>query len=574
PVPADLFQLSAAEFGSAAENIVLERRYPELGPREQTVERSHADMTAGARIEPNDRLTAEFSYRFGRTGVRNTQFNRLDRSNFDVALDTSLCAATPGCVPINPFLIGGITEGAGDFLRAPPLHRRIFLEEHELSARVSVDVDGPFPETAYATGGLDLRRTRFGDGSVNPNFGDVGGAFLSNDLKGALSVIEGFAALNAPLLRSSVVGDLDLSIAGRVTGSSQYGPAHNIEAAADWSPTEGLRFFGKAHAGRRPPNIIEMFNVDEAVHATFFDPCGESLTSMSETVAENCFGDGALSVSDGFKQTAPLAKVSFVGNPDLEPERIWSGAYGVAIAPTSMFRGIDGDMRISATWLSHKIENIVGAIEAPLAACYSSPGFSSPACGVNPHTGLPLINRDPTSEQIVAIEWLMMNGAAYKWKGLDFQFDYVIEPAGFGPIDRLWVSGLHTLALRVESTVLGNLTAQRLDGQAADPRNRSRASIGGEAGPIALNLYFQRRGRVATLPGAPFPETKIPAVSTIDLTTRLKIGDKAVATFAVENLTDRDAPLAAFAGGAGGNTFPEHYDLIGRRFSIGLKVAM
>ncbi|MEX0644533.1 MAG: hypothetical protein WD076_04440, partial [Parvularculaceae bacterium] len=63
----------------------------------------------------------EVSYRFARTGVHNVEFNRLDRSKFDIALDMSLCEATPGCITINPFLIGGISDSAGAFLRASPL---------------------------------------------------------------------------------------------------------------------------------------------------------------------------------------------------------------------------------------------------------------------------------------------------------------------------------------------------------------------------------------------------------------------------------------------------------------------
>jgi outer membrane receptor protein involved in Fe transport len=230
-------------------------------------------------------------------------------------------------------------------------------------------------------------------------------------------------------------------------------------------------------------------------------------------------------------------------------------------------------MRLSATWLSYSIDNLVSAAANPLDACYSSIAFSSASCGVNPHTGLPLIRRDPATEQVVAIESLLMNGGEYRWKGLDFEFDYVVEPAR-GPIDRVWISGLHTLALKAESRQIDQTAAMRLDGLAANPRNRSRVSIGAETGPLALNLFVQRRGRVSTIANFDIPETRIPAVTTVDLTARFEIRDKAVVTFGVENLTDRDAPLAAFAGPTGGNTYPEYYDLVGRRFSIGVRVAM
>lgn len=565
-VPISVATYYATAFGGDAQSIIVERRFTELGPREQTNTRTYVDLAAGARLDRSP-LSAELTYRYGRSGVINEQRNLLDRRKVDIALDSAACASTSGCEAIDLFRLGGISQQAADFLRAAPLRRRISLEEHEVRAVAELGIDGVFEDRLELTAGLDFRRERLKDQGHNPQEGSVIGAFLDDNPSGAVSTFEAFSTVTAPLLRSAV-GDLDLSLAGRVSASSETSPAFNLEISPIYAPARGIEFFAQIHVGRRPPNIIELLSRGPALYLTFDDPCDPDYFAKTATVIENCsVGPGA--VDPGFEQTVHLARTTNVGNPGLRPETIETQAYGVSIRPTDLSDAIPGHMKLSATWLSYRVENMVGEASFPVEECYASPGFSDEACGVNPFSGLPLIQRDPVTQQITVIGSLLKNRGQRIWRGIDLAFDYVAEPH-LGPLDRVWVNALHTVALRSEQLGIGEKIPANFLGTVTDPKHVSRISIGGEVGPLAINAFLQRRSavEVASVSGV---DQRIPATVLADLTGRITIREGVVATFAVENLTDRIAPVVAF--GSVGNTFPEYYDLIGRRFSIGIKAA-
>jgi outer membrane receptor protein involved in Fe transport len=382
-----------------------------------------------------------------------------------------------------------------------------------------------------------------------------------------LNVAELAAFVEAPVLRSAA-GDVDISLAGRTTFSSEYGVAPNFEALVRYSPTEAIELFGQVHVGRRPPNIVEMFSAGPSAYESFVDPCAH-FASVS-VVAENCFGGGPLGVAPGFTQTAPLARAGMVGNPGLDPERVFSQGYGVSVTPAEMMR-LPGRLKLTAAWFSYELRDLIRQPSDPLFDCYLSNNLSAPDCGANPFTGLPLIRRDPASGQIVEIGAILRNHGAYEWQGVDLGFDYVVEPTGLGPIDRLWLNGLHTIALKVETQEPGDAEPKNLLGLVRNPKHRSLVSMGGQAGPVTVNVFLQRRGTTDTVRHSGVEAATIPPITLVDLTVRYQVREDIFVTFGAENLADRVAPIVAFPEFT--NTFPEHFDLVGRRFSMGIQGA-
>lgn len=565
-VPDSVRDFAFDVFGSDIRGLVVERRYTELGPRLSAVKRRYTDIVFGYETAVGAEGTLRFFYRYGRTSGRISDRNRIDRNRLLVALDPSACANAPGCAPVDLFRLGGLSDEAADFIRAPALQRRLFLQEQEIVVQHDGSAIDMFGIPVEIAGGLGWRRTKLGERDLTPHGVTAMAAFINNDYEGATNVGEAYATASAPLARdAALIGSADLNLAWRVTASSRFGAAQNFESALDWRPAPGLALFAEHHIGQRPPNAIEQFLDGQRTHGFFLDPCASA--EASPTTAENCASGAPLSAPTDFRQTAFLAQSAVIGNPDLDPEKTRTLSTGIDYHGADI-PGLPGQISLRALWRSHNIENLISYPEFPLEECFNSPGFSAPSCGTSALTGEPLIRRDPATGQVSFIAAEPRNEGGFSWRGFDFEARYAYEPRRLATIDRLWLSGLHTYADKV--------VAQRSDGPVRNltgslryPRNRSLVAAGATVGRFNLMLLANRRGRVRTLE-ADHPAAYVPAITTFDMSAEAAFG-AAVLGLSVHNLADRSPPVAAFE--EGGGAIGEHYDLIGRRFALRIRAS-
>ena len=395
------------------------------------------------------------------------------------------------------------------------------------------------------------------------------GYFRGENLDARLQTIDAYAQFEANLVKSSgFPGELDGSMALRITESPQHESVFNFEAGVEWRPTPGVALFSRRHFGERAPDIIERFSLGPNFELTFVDPCGLNPAAQSEAVKANCASSGPLGAGPDFMQTQTLATASIFGNPALRAERARSAVYGVTFSPEDWIGSLPGKLELTAAWYDFKISNAVSAEESPIAACYASPGFSSPACGVNPRTGLPSIIRDPVTRQIEAFDFVLRNEAAFEWRGLDLELRYAGEPAFLPFTDLVWFSALHTYTNRVVSDS-GTGSFQRLEGLIDYPRHRTLATLGVEAGDLTIVAYANRRSRALTI-RSDAPEARVPSAFYLDLTARLDLSDQTYVQAGVQNLTDLEPAITAFNGA--GNFAAEFYDPIGRRYFVSFRV--
>ena len=565
-VPDDLRVAVSDQLGVTEGSVIISRRFEEVGLRERQNNRRFNEMIVGADIRLNSSVNLQTFYRFGHNTTRTTQLNRIDRDRLLLAADTVRCSNTPGCSPINLFQAGGVSREAADFIRAPGVSRKITIEEHEIAGLLNATVNPPLLNDADLSFGVSLRRTSLTDDNLAPDNIVVLGSFIESDFQGSTDLADISAAISAPLLdEASPVGSLEGSLSYRLTTSSRFGTAHNFESNLTWRPIESVTLFGGYNQGERHPNIIEQFSVGLGAERGFTDPCATG----DEAFAANCNSDHPLGVSEGFFQSKALATVTTFGNPDLEPEKVTHSVIGFSIQPSEWTSSFPGQFELSASWLNYRVDNLIGSYFGSVQDCFSSPQFSSPACGINPLNGDPLIRRDPVTEQIVYINTVAQNDGTFRWRGLDLEARYAVDPSDLGPIDQIWLSGLHTYTQKAEQmSDAGDVTDLR--GLANNPRHKTLLAVGVNAGPVGLSALAHRRGRAESV-RSDIPETKIPAVTTFDLSAKIDISDRTVATLAIENITDREPPLVAFSRQM--NTFPQHYDIIGRRFSVGVKAS-
>jgi len=565
-LPDDLRVTINDQLGISEGSVIVSRRFAEVGVRERQNNRRFNEMTVGADIRLSPTVNLQTYYRYGHNATRTTQQNRIDRDRLLLAADTVRCSNTPSCVPINLFQAGGVSQAAADFIRAPGVSRKITVEEHEIASQLNASVDPPLLSDANLSLGISLRRTKISDDNLAPDDIVVLGAFIERDFNGRTDLVDTHASIDVPLLeQTSAMGSLEGSLSYRLTASSSFGAAQNFESALTWRPIESVSVFGGHTIGERHPNIIEQFSVGSSISRRFFDPCATS----DDRHSVNCNSDHPLGVSATFAQTQTLAVFTNFGNPDLDPEDISHSVVGLSIQPSEWTNVFPGRLEFSASWLNYRINNAIDISSSSLTDCFASLNFTNPTCGTNPLTGEAFIIRDPVTEQITSIDTITQNNGSLRWRGLDLETRYAIDVQGLGPIDQIWVSGLHTFTQKVEQTS-GEGDVIDLLGLVDYPRHKTLLSAGMNVGSVGFSALAHRRGR-AESSRIDIPEAKIPVVTTFDISSKINISKRATATVAVENITNREAPLVAFSRGK--NTFPQHYDIIGRRFSAGVKVS-
>ena len=553
-------------FGDDAETIAISRRLVEFGPRLNENERRYADATIGFEWGDIDDSGPSLSahYRYGRNSLLSRTGIRLNRTALQDALDTTTCAQTEGCAPINLFEADGISRAAVENIRAPGPERIFRVQEHEIATRFQANLPRLLEGSRLSAGAL-FRRTRF-EGRTTDRDANLFGSFSDTDFDDTQDVGEFDIGIDTPLNpKDFFAGDFSLSTHYRAIVSSRFDTAHNVEADLRWSPFDGMRLSIGAGIGERPPNITETVGISRTRNSFFIDPCafGDPAT------VEGCSSAGPLGVPDGFTQTLLLTSGTAFGNPDLDLERTHSWRAGLSLEPTKLWHALPGDMRLAAVWSDYSIKDVISAQDAnqTLVDCFASAALSAEDCGINPLTGAPLIERDPVTRQLIRNDVTLTNGGALEWRGVDLEAQYRIETSALAFADYIWMSGLHTY-LDGYSNTLGDGTIIEEVGSAGFPRHRSLMSFGVNSGALELSTLITRRGS-AQSSSLDIPEAQIPAVTTFDVAARFRIDNVGVATVRIENATDKAAPLIAFAGGF--NTFPEFYDIVGRRFSVGFE---
>ena len=246
------------------------------------------------------------------------------------------------------------------------------------------------------------------------------GTFGSMDTRAALRSGDILAGADFQALRFRPdSGGLRLSLAGRLSASKTFGLAPGVDGAVAIEPAAGVALYTRQSLGNRTPNVVELFTRGDQVSTSFIDPC--AAPSAGSTIAANCASAGPLGAPPGFVQTALVVSRAFYGNPELEPERVQSQTYGLDLTPTDWFSVIPGRMKLSAAWTNLRIRDRINFEGDILFACYSSPGLSHPACGLNPATGRPVILRDAATGQIAftapQAEWPMtISRGVCRWR--------------------------------------------------------------------------------------------------------------------------------------------------------------
>lgn len=605
------------------------RRNVEGGGRDDDLEHISYRIVAGMRGDLLRGLSYDAYYQFGTTRLSETYLNdfsvrRLNQA-IDVVTDPStglpVCRGTlngtadAGCVPYNPFSTdpNAIGPDVLNFLQTPGFERGNI---NETVADANMTFEGgeyglqtPWSDRGIgANVGAEYRKESLAF-STDTEFstGDLAGqGGPSIGVTGSFDVRELFTEVQVPIVSHSFIEDLTLTGGYRF---SDYKIANNhfstdtYKISLEFAPIRDIRFRASYNRAVRAPNIIELFSAQSVGLAGTTDPCAGATPSAS---AAACALTGVTAAQYGHIAANPAGQYnSFLGgNPNLSPEKADTYTAGVVIQP----RWIPG-LALTADYFNIKVKNTIGVIgyNTIITQCINTgdPFFCSRIHRANGTGSLFLPVTDITNGGYITDT--NANIGQLGTKGVDLQGSYARRIGGMG-----------TLNISFVGTYLQDLTVSPLAGISfncaglyglqcgtPNPKWRHKLRVGFTL-PDGLGISGQWRyfssvkddtlsndtdlcpttagvcDRTLGTNARPLDQ-RLGARSYFDLTLTARLADRYNFRLGVQNLLDKDPPLAGTnASGAygaraappfgNGNTFPQVYDSLGRYLFAGFTV--
>lgn len=414
--------------------------------------------------------------------------------------------------------------------------------------------------------------------------------------KTAISVKEFAGQIDIPLLADRpFFKELAIGAAGRVSDYSVSGSVTSYEFDARWRPIDALLIRGSYQRAVRAPNIGELYSPSQGQQlvigtppSSIGDPCDVRSTARSGAnaaqVAALCVAQGVPSAAIGSYQFSTTATGQVVsGNTGLTPERANTFNVGMVFnAPANS--GIFGDFSLSADYYNIKINNVISAVPGltVLSKCYNLDGSNPTYSPTNEYCQL--ISRDPQGQLLqVATPYLNLGGL--KTDGIEVQVHWGVPAPFIGKSGKLYV----------DSAIgwLNNYKVQLLPGAAfvdytavsnggagpssvpprATPKWKALTTFGYRSDMLGLGLRWRYQGALHDVSYVLTPnnvQVGVPAYNLWDLFGTVKVNSKIEFRAGVTNLFNKGIP---FVASSQNSADPALYDIVGRSFYVGAKLA-
>jgi iron complex outermembrane recepter protein len=276
--------------------------------------------------------------------------------------------APANCVPYNPWVPGGVTAAALNYLQTPALQQGS-AREYVVHADVTGDLGKYNVQAPWAKSGLQVNvgaEYRSESAVLQPDeenlLGDIaGGAGALLPLAGNFHVAEVFTEFNAPIM-----DEMPFAEQLTVNGGYRYSKytlgfsTNTYKIGVEWAPIRDVRFRASYNQAVRAPNIAELFTTASIGPGGSIDPCwgGPGLGALPSLTQAQCARTGVTAGQYGSLGVNPASQFNIQtgGNANLHAETAHTWSYGVVFQPTFL-------PNFSATIDYYDIR-ITGAIEA------------------------------------------------------------------------------------------------------------------------------------------------------------------------------------------------------------------
>ena len=454
-------------FGDQApDGALVSRDNFDLGVRGETTSRETLRGVIGADGRITDNATYELSYTYGQTksrffnsnyrigdryfaaldavdegqfltGVANGNIvcrsdlapaGNIDPDNFDQPATTFTPGRNSGCSPLNVLGENVRTQASLDFINANLLNT-YKVTQNVVSGSVSGDFGQffslPGGPIEFAFGGEYRKETSDFVSDPLEQQGALADLAQITPESGSFNVKEGFAELNAPLLKNTRFAELlSFGAAIRLSDYSTVGGTTTWAVNGIYAPIRDIRFRATYSEAVRAPNITELFAPTNGAFSFYDDSCDPiNIPEGTEFRQANC---NAILTGLGIDPATfaptddPAASASLPGrsggnrNLNEETARTWTA--GVVVRP-SFIRGLN----ISADWFDIRLRNAVStaSLQDLGDLCVDQPTIDNQFCAN--------ITRDPDTGFVTDYFLQPQNVAAFETAGLDVQLDYLYQ---------------------------------------------------------------------------------------------------------------------------------------------------
>jgi len=563
----------------------LRRRMSELGPRIADHDRKYTRLVAGFRGEFLDGwdLDAWVTYTDANESVLLLNDGSRSRLLQGLLVDpaTGQCFdPSGGCVPVDIFGEGRMSDAAVDFIRATP-YENITTRKQTLAALVITGA--PFNTWAGPVNMAFGTEWRKDDGSFLADeslfSGDTIGYGGASSINGSESVYELYAEAVLPLIDGTNSGQyLGLELGGRYSDYKLAGGIWTYKAGLEWRPIESLRFRAMFQHAVRAPNIAELFEEQFVISSRVVgdfggDPCSASVDPAGNGNVEKCILQGLPAGEIGVFEATSFYPVDFLvgGNPNLAPESSDTLTVGVVINPS-----FAPDLTLAIDYFDLEVTDTIGDIDAMLI-CFDPINTGNAFCDN--------ISRD-ASGNISNIAEPVSNRGLLGVEGVDTQIAYSTDlPSWAALFDNYAQLNINTAWTHyISNRTQENVATEILEcaglfgwpcGKRPNPSDRLITNFDYISGALNIHLawrWLDGMDNAAPLRSAQFgfpdPDLAVPdvpAYNFFDLGFGYQFGEKFHARFGINNLFDKQAPNMADSVSQN-NTDTGIYDIFGRTF--------
>jgi iron complex outermembrane recepter protein len=569
------------------------RRDVEGGDRQDDLRNTMFRGIIGVKGDINKTWSFDAFMQWGQVIYQEEYLNDLSKTKIALALDVitnpatgqpacrSVVAGTDttGCVPYNIWALGGVTSAATNYLSTPGFKRGNTTQTVD-GGTLTGDLGDYGVRSPWAKDGMQvLLGGEYRSEALNlytdtefSSFDLAGQGGPTIGVNGSEQYKDVFAEANMPLIQDRPwVKLLNIEGSWRHSGISTGHSDDSYGTQLSWAPNDYFKLRGSYQRSVRAPNIIELFTAQGLnLFNMSSDPCGGAAPAY--TLAQ-CARSGVTAAQYGNILNNPAGQYNQVtgGNPNLAPELADTYTGGIIVTPIK-------NLVASVDYFNIRIQDEVGTVPPALAVteCVATgnPAFCS------------LITRDSAGTL-----WLMptahvlatnVNIAQAKTTGWDFKANYSYRLPAWG-----------NLLFDFNGTAVEKNLTVPLPGEApfdctglhgpncGTPtfKWKSRAAISWVT-PWNVNLRAQWRhlGAVSNEgtssnsqlnnPGLEPVDAHWPAFDYLDLAASWAINKTLTLRAGVNNVFDKDPPLASSGTLAGtfgnNNTYPNVYDFGGR----------
>jgi len=462
-----------------------------------------------------------------------------------IACRSTLTNPTNGCQPLNAFGDGVASAAAVNYVNTGADYETMVLNEDVAAA----SMQGKLPWNLTGAGepavafGAEYRKEG-GVTEVSQLALDTALAVANfGPLRGQYHIEEGFAEINAPILKDSFVQSLDFDAAGRITSYSTSGMVETWKLGLTSQVNDDVKLRSFYSVDIRAPNLAELFSGGIYSNSSPIDPrTGKQVTQVLSAT---------------------------LSNPNLKPEVANTVSGGVVLTP----HWIDG-LQMSFDWYNINLKGYITSPSAQLTTQLCQKGDQY-YCDQFVYDG----------NGVLKYLYLMpQNAASLITSGLDFQADYRM-PLFDGTI------AYHLVGNYTDRRVQSAFGAAPFDSAGSMssvgtytsvPKLHFNLSATYSEGPVVgtvqgrfigsarLNNYWKT--------GVDVDDNAVPEIMYVDLRGSYKFSDNIQIYGAIDNLFNTPPPGVAILASQSNSsqsfgTDTSSYDTLGRLFRLGVRLS-